>query len=101
LVLVLASAAALGGRSSVCDEAQDKLDSCKDELGEVVRRQGYQARPVGFSGECDEQQECLAECVTRADCPAIVAAIGTGTGDPDTPPGAFELAACLDRCLGV
>jgi hypothetical protein len=94
---------------STCENGQEKLDSCEDEIAaELMKRPDCrlncsQPLPIGISDECTALDECVAECVSAADCPAIAHAVvhGPVQTDPNDvrPPGTNELHTCINDCL--
>ena len=89
---------------SACEDAREKLDTeCKDEIRRAHEGQSYSALPLGGgSEECNEDEECVAECIDEADCASIAFVMATGgvQGDPNTvpPKGTGPFLWCLREC---
>jgi hypothetical protein len=93
---------------STCENGQEKLDECEDEIAREWMKRPHCALdcnwplPIGISDECTELDECVAECVNSADCPAIAHAVvhGPAQTDPNDvpPPGTGEFNTCINGC---
>jgi hypothetical protein len=87
---------------SDCESANEKIEGeCSDEIARAHRRGEPVALPLtGGSEECNEDEECIAECINDADCASIAYVIFGGHGDPNTSPpedlGPF--LECLGEC---
>jgi hypothetical protein len=99
------------GCDSTCENAQEKLDECDDEISREIdidkgtssRVSVYLALPIGVSDECNELDECVSDCVNAAECPAIayVMVHGGVQMDPNAvpPSGTAEFSACINDCI--
>jgi hypothetical protein len=102
-------AIALSGCDSTCENAQEKLDTCDDEITRELKKRPdwmtnfYFSLPIGVSDECNELDVCVSKCVNAAECPAIAYVIVHGGAqlDPNTPPpsGTGEFGACINECI--
>jgi hypothetical protein len=109
-VLVLGLLAIVAcGCDSTCENAQDKLDQCDDEISRELKKRPdwmtnyYLALPIGVSDECNELDECVSECVNAAECPAIASVVVNGGAqmDPNAmpPSGTAEFSVCINDCI--
>jgi hypothetical protein len=87
--------------ASPCEEAEDKMSSCQDEIRRARGDQPYFERPLGVSGDCSGDNECRAKCINDASCEDIASVMVGLSRDPNAPasPGALKLSRCLDGCL--
>jgi hypothetical protein len=86
---------------SDCESANEKLEGeCREEIRRAMEGRGYAALPLtGGSEECNEDEECIAECINDADCDSIASVMVTGGVQTD--PNVFppeEFMACLREC---
>jgi hypothetical protein len=108
LVLGLLAITACGCDSS-CENAQEKLDECDDEVARELKKRPnwmldfHLALPIGVSDECNELDQCVSECVNAAECPAIAHVMvhgGAQTDPNDTrPSGTAKFSVCIEDCI--
>ncbi len=88
------------GCTTDCDEANDKLESCGDQIYHTF---GTTTRPtpVAIDDDCSGQSRCLADCVNAASCDALAFVLNE-VRDPNipVPAGALEFSQCFTRCTG-
>jgi hypothetical protein len=97
-VLVTLCAACSG---EPCEDAGDKLDECVRGHVGGQSTATYLRRPLHFDGACESaSEECVAECVNDASCPAIRWAVIGGVVDPNAsaPEDADDFERCLRAC---
>lgn len=97
LRLLTAAICLLTACSNDCEEARDKIDSCRDEIVRAAARRGGYGWPLAIDDECSPRSQCLAECVNDSDCRAI-ASVATTEPDANSPPGAQEFYVCALSC---
>jgi hypothetical protein len=94
---LISLAGACGEDQSACEAALDRLQAC--EVGRSEAR-GSSSLPLISSEDCSGENECLARCVAKASCAALIYGVKGHSTDPNEPPvpGGLELVACLDAC---
>lgn len=103
-VAVLGFSVCASACDSACENANEKVeDECKDEIARARENQMYPGLPLsGGSEECNEDEECIAECINDTDCASLAWSMATGgvQRDPeDNPPdGVREFFSCLSDC---
>jgi len=100
-LLVVIITLLVAGCADDCDEAKDKLDSCRDEIARAAAGHGFLALPITVTDDCSGQNRCIAECVNATSCPAIAYVVAGTEPDPNPPPpaGAAEFSRCLTTCM--
>jgi hypothetical protein len=90
----------LAGCADECDDAKDKLDSCRDEIARAAAGRGFLALPMTITDDCSGQNRCMADCVNATSCPAIAYVVAGTEPDPNQAPpaGASEFSSCLAAC---
>ena len=92
-----------GCAGTVCEQAQEKIESCRAALDRARGPNEPRRDPI-VSDECSGRNECSARCWASASCDAIVAlSYGTNSTDPNSPPrsiGAdyYDVIACHKAC---
>jgi hypothetical protein len=102
LVALLVGSTAVACQST-CEEAQEKMETCEDEIARAMMGRTHAALPLGVSDECNELDQCVAPCILDADCATIAWFTVTGgvqtDPNPQRPPGADEFHSCIDKCV--
>ena len=100
-VLLLGLVVLRAGCADECDNAKDKLDSCRDEIARAASGRGFLALPITVTDDCSGQNRCVAECVNATSCPAIAYVVaGTESYPNQAPPaGANVFSNCLTSCM--
>jgi hypothetical protein len=86
---------------SSCENAQERLDECRDEIARVEKEQGPRSLPIAGSDECNETGQCIADCVNAAESCGAIAWGGRPLRDPNEPPrppGSGEFGNCINDC---
>lgn len=91
----------LASCADACDEAKDKLDSCRDEIARAAAGRGFRALPITVTDDCSGQNHCIADCVNATSCPAIASVVAGTESDPNQmlPAGATEFSSCVGACM--
>ena len=103
-VAVLGFAVCASACDSACENANEKIeDECKDEIARARENQMPPGLVIsGGSEECNEDEECIAECINDTDCASLAWFMATGgvqTDPNDSPPdGVRPFFSCLNDC---
>lgn len=100
LAAALVTCSACAG--SICEQAQDNIESCRPAL-DRARGPNQPRRDPVVTDECSGQNECAARCWASASCDTMVVLTYGNITDPNSPPRFFgadydEVIACFDAC---
>jgi hypothetical protein len=89
--VLLFGALLLGGCQNECEEMNDKIQACREEVHDLDPVLGPR------SDDCSGHSRCVAECINAASCRDL-AVLNTASTDPNPQGGVKELYDCLERC---